>query len=552
MNSIRVIRIRRAAFAAGAAALLTATAALPQTPPPGADAGILSSQTLNRQQLELRGAQPLPPAPPGGGVTVPARPPSTAVPASDLRFRLTAVTFGVSKFLTPEALQQTAKPYVGRDVTLAELTAIVDAVNALYDGRGLVTARALLAPQSISGGVVHIDLVEGKIGKIRVDGDKQLSRENAIGRSGLVEGDTIDVGALRHRLSLLNRTTDVQARLALQPGEQFGLTDIQLSIIEPRADVLQIIGDNYGYDSAGRFEGALYYRHTGLIGASDRATGYFSGSAGALSGSVSYDAPIVGATSRLGVSYGNSRTDIVYGPFSALNSQGRTQSASINYSQPLASTEFGLLLGSLTAGLSNTRNYVSGTYLGNSRTHRAGAGLTYSYARPGASADVTVNGVYANAPVAGRPDKQDFAVFSGTANSEVLLGRSFGVHVDGGWQVSTMQGLPGDLLFQIGGPTTVRGYRQGELTGDGGYFVSGELECFPVRGKTALTVFAFVDQGRVDTRLVQPKSLTAAGGGFAAGLAPHLSLRVTVGVPLTRLGTEPRVVQAFGRLGVSF
>lgn len=333
-------RVRIAASAFVLATVLAGPAAWAQTvptPPPGANAGVLSSQTLLRQQEEVRSAQPLAPAPDGGAaVTAPARPPAVAGAESSIRFRLASVTFGPSAFLTPEALQAVAQPYVGREVTLTDLTAIVNGVNALYDSRGLVTARALLTPQSIGGGTVHIDLVEGKVGKVKVDGARRLSSDAAVRRAGLTTGDTIDVGALRHRLSLLNRTTDVQARLALQPGEQFGLTDIQLSIVEPRRDVLQLIGDNYGYDSAGRYEGAVYYRHTGLLGASDRATGYFSGSQGALSGSVSYDAPILGETSRLGASYGISRTDIVFGPFAALQSQGRTESESINFSRPLA------------------------------------------------------------------------------------------------------------------------------------------------------------------------------------------------------------------------
>lgn len=211
-----------------------------------------------------------------------------------------------------------------------------------------------------------------------------------------------------------------------------------------------------------------------------------------------------------------------------------------------------MLLGSLTAGISNTRNYVSGAYLGNSRTHKAGAGLTYSIAQPGISADVTIDGLYANAPIASRDGKTNFAVFSGTASGEALFGTHFGVHVAGGWQVPTVHGLPGDLLFQIGGATTVRGYRQGELTGDGGYYYNSELEYFPLRGRASLTLIAFLDQGRVSTQQIQPKSLTAVGGGMTVGLAPHISLRVTGGVPLQRIGDEPRVVQAFGRLGVSF
>ena len=160
---------------------------------------------------------------------------------------------------------------------------------------------------------------------------------------------------------------------------------------------------------------------------------------------------------------------------------GRTDNVSVNYSQPIASSESGLLVGSLTAGSSNTRNFLSGADLGSSRTHRAGVGLTYSYVAPGRSVVLAANGLYANAPTAGRIGKTEFGVFSGTGSAEHLFGSTVGLRLAGGWQVASVPFVSSDLLFQIGGSSTVRGYREGELTGDGGFFVNAEAELFPIR-----------------------------------------------------------------------
>jgi hemolysin activation/secretion protein len=535
---------------AGAATMLMSSAGFAQTLPPASDPGVIGNQVLNREGKQTRAADPAARAG-GPAVVAPERPPVAPLAASAVRFRLTEVQFGASHFLTRDALDKIARPYLGTEVTVTELGAIVAAVNTLYDKRGLVTARALLAPQPIVGGIVKIALIEGRVGRVAVQGAHATSSDAAIARAGLVSGETIDVAALRHRLSLLNRTTDVQTRIALQPGEKFGLTDIQLSVTEPSRNALQLIGDNYGYESAGRWEGEVYYRRTGLVGATDRFTGYASKSSGAFSGTVSYDAPLLGPTSRLGVSYGRSHTEIVSGPFAELNSIGKTESYSANYVQPIASSEYGVLLGSLSAGVSNTRNYISGKYLGNSRTHHGGAGLTYNFAAPGTSFGITVNGIYANAPLGGRPAKGDFGVFSGTMSGEHLFNSFIGVRMLGAWQIATASGVPGDQLFQIGGATTVRGYRQGELTGDGGYFLNAEVEFIPARNPDNLTLFGFFDQGRIFTILVQPKQIAAAGVGASVNIGAHISARLTTAYPLTRITGEKRAPQVFLRVGLA-
>ena len=94
----------------------------------------------------------------------------------------------------------------------ADLGAITAAVNAMYDARGLVTARAILAPQAIENGTVRITLVEGVVGQIEVGGARRIAAQDIVNRSGLEPGETLDPRDLERRLSLINRTNPVQVR----------------------------------------------------------------------------------------------------------------------------------------------------------------------------------------------------------------------------------------------------------------------------------------------------------------------------------------------------
>lgn len=79
---------------------------------------------------------------------------------------------------------------------------------------------------------------------------------------------------LTNDVTRFNRTNDVQIRALLQPGTNFGLTDLQLAVTEPPRNTLQLFFDNQGVQTTGRNQGGVYYKLHGLAGIDDRLTFY--------------------------------------------------------------------------------------------------------------------------------------------------------------------------------------------------------------------------------------------------------------------------------------
>ena len=108
-----------------------------------------------------------------------AAPPPAAqeptVPAGAFRFRLEAVTHTPSAILSDEEFTRVTAPFVGRDVAIADLKAMLEAVNALYREKGYVVCEARLAPQRIRGGRLLVTLVEGRTGCTTVSGAEHTS-----------------------------------------------------------------------------------------------------------------------------------------------------------------------------------------------------------------------------------------------------------------------------------------------------------------------------------------------------------------------------------------
>jgi hemolysin activation/secretion protein len=69
-------------------------------------------------------------------------------------------------------LDKAVASYEGKESDLAELEKAAEAVTKVYADHGYGFARAFIPPQTLKNGVVVIYVVEGKIGKIRVVGNK--------------------------------------------------------------------------------------------------------------------------------------------------------------------------------------------------------------------------------------------------------------------------------------------------------------------------------------------------------------------------------------------
>src|ERR1700761_8625849 len=170
---------------------------------------------------------------------------------SDARFELTAVEFSKSAFIDEGSLAAVAQPYIGKTVGAAELNAIVDGVNALYTQRNITTARAVLSRQPVVNGVVHVDMVEGHLGKLTIEGNKRTHEDFVRRRIHVQPGDLLDANALRDDMVYINRTSNLTLAALMQAGTERGQTDVTVDVAEPKTYSFDAFVDNAGVDTSG-------------------------------------------------------------------------------------------------------------------------------------------------------------------------------------------------------------------------------------------------------------------------------------------------------------
>jgi hemolysin activation/secretion protein len=520
----------------------------PAPPNPGINPGAVGTEgSRTLQQLEQQYPPPTLQGPPVVG-TPPAV--SEAPLAPGVHFVLKAVTFDASKFLTPAELDALAAPDIGKDVDLAELQKIVDAVNALYGKKGVVTARAVLPPQTVRDGTVHIALVEGKLGQVTVKGNEYVADHYVTDRIPLPPDQTIDVPGLARNVNYFNLTNDAQLRALLQPGASFGLTDVQLAVQEPKRNTVDLFADNEGVDTTGEKEAGGLFRRYGLFDSLDLLTLYGTYSKGELDGSGSYSIPIDLYGGRIGVSYTRDHIHIIYGPFTSLAISGESQTAAINASHPLYAADAFLVAANLSASDTISKTDEVGSLVSDDTTYKWSSGLTFSRTTADSSMSISPLFVLANSRDQVLDTTRDFRFFNGTANATTVIVAPYSLVFSGAWQWTSQKLLPADQLFEIGGPTTVRGYASNALGGSSGYYADLELHRSLAGVLAGLDGFAFLDQGQVFNPVPSHRGLVAPGLGLDWTYESRITAELTAAFPVARTVPQHDSYRLLGRLVV--
>jgi hemolysin activation/secretion protein len=507
----------------------------------------LIQQGIGRQQNQFEQQNP---APLGPGVVAPERQNQPAVKPGGPKFLLRKVTFDRSKFLTPEELNAIASKYIGKRVDIATLLQLVADVNALYEQKGIVTGIATLPEQNAETGVIHIKLTEGRLQKQTLEGNDQTSSGYILHRVGEPTGEILDVPRLNRDVTWFNRTNDTQVKALLQPGSSFGLTDLNFAVTEPPRNTLELFCDNQGIQTTGADECGAFYKLHGLFGVDDRLTFYGVKAAGNINGSLAYNIPVNDWGGRIGASYTDGDIKIVEGPFVGLEETGKSKVGAINFSQPFVATEHWLLLGNVSVAQGNTLSDLAAVPNVSDHYAKDTAGVQLSYLTPDFSVTISPAGNAVSEHDNILQMNRDFDTFTSSWNGQIKLPQNFYVSDLGSIQYTQAQLLPGDQLFVIGGPTTVRGYPTNVVEGDRGYYNNVELHRDWSDLIKGIDTYVFLDSGEVLSTFPAKIDLMSFGGGFSWTPIPVLTLQGSYGQPTRVVEADQPHYEAYIRVVV--
>jgi hemolysin activation/secretion protein len=449
--------------------------------------------------------------------------------------RLVGVEFTKSDFLTQADLDVVLANYVGKKIDFSQIQRLVQDVNDLYTEKGVITASAVLPPQTLDRGILEVQLVEGKLASVAISGNNKVPDTFVLERVRLTRGeDTVDVPSAATDINRFNRVYNAQLRMSLQPGASFGTTDLALELTEPKTNQLSFFLDNQGVQSTGQYQLGTFFHSYSLLTPDDNFLAFGTVAEGSFSGTLSYDAPIARDGTRLSATYSGSRINVIDGPTEPLNIEGNSQSFSGTLIQPHFISPDWAVFSVLGASYGVSESTSNGTPLVDSATTKYSMGIDVSYSNQNMAFSISPQLTYAIAKDDLAPSTRNITLFSGSFNGTYVLDNGVALTANGAWQITREKLLPGDMLFQVGGPSTVRGFPSDAASGDTGYF--GQFEAHKSvemsGGASAIDLYGFIDMGAVYSTFPTEVFLLSGGVGMNYPVNDQITLELGIGIPL--------------------
>lgn len=490
-------------------------------------------ELLNRIQQNRNAGKP------SDKVETPPPAPDGALPQAAQRFLLNRIeTTPQSAILSAADIAAITSKYQGRQVSMKDLDAMLAEFNAAYAARGYITGRAVLPPQKVVSGIVRVQLIEARVGRVIVEDNHGTKSAYFVDRLGVQPGDLIQVGEVNRTLVRFNATNDVKVKALLRPGETFGTSDLVVQVQPVPLFNFAITEDDAGLGTTGRERVGASETVSSVFGYRDPLTIGGSWSDGMWAGFLSYNFPLTDGGLRLGpeISYDSIRVRQSAVQKLALN--GSFYDLSLRLSHPLYAGERFLWSGYMAPHFQESTLESQSYPISNIpvRSLELGTSLQHSDAHGFLVANASASAGDYNA---GRLNA--FVKFNGSASRFQTLGKGVVaiLRAQGQAKAADPTPLPPSQQFQIGGLSTVRGYPEGSFIGDTGYALSAEVDSplpfrskkfFGVRWGDRLQAAAFVDHAG----LLAPHTiyLTGTGGGLIVKLSRYFQARVYLGTPL--------------------
>ena len=460
-------------------------------------------------------------------------PPTKGLPYAIRVYVLEFKLLGNTVFTTDE-LKAVVAPFEGREITNNELEEARRRLTLYYVERGYINSGAVIPDQSVTEGIIEIQIVEGELTRIDIEGVERFDPGYFRSRLELKTGAPLNVNELEEELQILIQNDLVRGiRAELAPGDQPGDAVLKAVVIEERPYALGLVVDNKLPPSLGEVRALLQGEMRNLAGRGDLLAaeiGYSEGIEGDFK--ARYSIPLNPRDLTLGFYFEDAKADVVEKPFRDLDIETELRTYGVSLDLPIrrsANERVGL-----------------GLVLERTNTKTTSAGERFSFS-PGVEDGEAVVSVLRfvqdwtkrslNQVIAARSTLSfGLDAFNSTIHDDLpdskfvswipqfqwarrFGGRGHQLFFRFDAQISSDSLLPTEK-FTVGGLDSVRGYRTNQLVRDEGYVASLQYQLPVFRnpiGPRNLQLAAFVDTGyaRENTgEQPEPTHLTGVGVGL--------------------------------------
>ena len=456
------------------------------------------------ESLEQR--RPAPPAPAPIDLRLPDAPAAAqggGPPIAVQRFAIEGNTA-----IASDELQALLAPLLGRSLSLSDIETGIAAITQRYREGGYPFAYAYLPAQTVEAGLLRVAVIEGRLGELRVENaSRQRDAAIAAPLGRLSRGALMRADALESSLLLLGDVAGLRAEATLQPGAQFGTSDLVVKVDDVPMLSGALSADNFGNRYTGAWRGTGNLQLNGALGLGEQIQlQLLATNEDLYNYRLGYQMPLGPWNTRVGASL--SHLDYALDEeFGVLDAHGMAKVASVHATQPLLRSRSVNVNARLQYDHKRLTDHI-GLYGTDERKHSRlttlGLDGNWQDSLGGrAVSQWSLAWVHGQLHLGSAAQRQRDALTARSAGSFQVLTASlarwqalagpWSLHgrVNGQW---SRDNLDSSEKMSLGGAYGVRAYPQGEASGDHGLLAALELR-YALDGDWQLS--GFVDSGKV-------------------------------------------------------
>jgi hemolysin activation/secretion protein len=421
---------------------------------------------------------------------------------------------GSTVFSEAEIAEVTA-PFKNRTLLTEDLERLRLALTLLYLNKGYLTSGAIIPDQDVEAGIITVHIIEGKLTRIDVEGNRWFTDSYLHDRIELGARTPVNLDPLQEQLQLLQQDKRIErVNAELRPGDQRGESALNVRVTDRQPFHAGMEVNNYQTPLVGEMRGIGTLTHDNLTGHGDPLSLSYGQSSGAFPIVYgSYELPLNRYGTSFSPYYRRYDFKLIESPFDPLQIKTNTEIIGMSLRHPIYKTVtdevafsiigehlytqsflFGDVPFSFFPGFQNGAATVSALRFAQDWTHRTVD--TVFALRSRFSVGLNVLGATINS----NSDTPDGQFFSWLGQGQLI--KQFGEKLLGMQLLGRMDlQLTNSPLFpleevSLGGRYTVRGYREVTLLRDNAFIASLESR-FPLirwaSGEPMIQFAPFVD-----------------------------------------------------------
>jgi len=488
---------------------------------------------------------------PGKPPEAPIEAPAEALPAAPSvqpygpRLMVREIRLTGNTVFSAEELGEITNTYENRVISSSELEGLRVALTRYYIDHGYLNSGAVIPDQKVVDGVVQMQIVEGVLTDVDIQGNEHLSSTYVEDRLRLGAGKALNINELQQQIQIMLESPVIESiNSALRPGDRPGEASLTSIVKEgPRFQFIPVV-DNYLSPSLGEVRALPQVFVYDMTGYGDMLTAGVAVGEGLTDAYANWSMPLNAHDTTLSLFVDYTDSEIKKGDFEFLELENTTKTAGFRITHPfyrVPGQKFSMSLGMDVR--SSESSFIFGPYYfapgvptdgevdlsiirfsqdWTKRSQRRVLAARSLFSFGIDAFDATINPGDAPPPSSGvEAPSGEFFAWLGQFQWAQLVGEGLGQVIFRTNVQWTDDPLFSMEQFSVGGALSVRGYRENQLVRDKGFNATLEYR-YPLMkdadGRDTLTLAPFYDVGEATNNDRSdgpfPKYIYSAGLGL--------------------------------------